>query len=457
MAVTLNAAVIALKVLVAMVLLAGAPLALNRRWRLFLAIPLSVFQGFVPWSRVAGVPIPLAYWGGLMLWPDLVVEFKRVVSWKPTAYLGAIALLYTVSLLWSPDPKLGLQPIGYFLQFLVIFAAVVIEGRRDPRTILRALAVTVAFGLIQAVAVVIFRVMPGLRYAYYLSSIARWFISPNVLDKLFTVGQNNVLDPAKSGGILVVDANDGSAYLGVLAFTALGLALHTRRRWLGIASAIMLGAIAFSGSKIGLILAVVLPVLALHIISLHYRQWRNRLRMIMVAVAVGGVLAWLAPKAIQLGEGSGYRALSAFLSKSDATLSVREKIWTYGLEAFRRHPLLGQGFGGWQQDFPHYAAKVGIDVGLPPHNTYIYLWSQGTLLAALCGIAFTVAVLRTGWRQVRDPRAQSIGLSLAMTMAFLWTFIHGMGNNSGLLGEVHMSPVLACLLALAYLQRDARA
>lgn len=452
----MSAAVIVLKVLVAIVLLAGAPLALTRRWRLFLAIPLSVFQVFMPWSRVAGVPIPLAYWGGLMLWPDLVVEFKHVVSWKPTAYLFGIVLLYMVSLLWSPDPKLGLQPIGYFLQFLVVFAAVAIEGRRDPRMMVRLLAVTVAFGLVQAIAVVVFRVMPGLRYAYYLSSIARWFISPNVLDKLFTVGQNNVLDPAKSGGIFVVDANDGSAYLGVLAFTALGLSLHSSRRWLSVVSAITLGAIVFSGSKIGLMLAVLLPVVALHLISLHYRQWRNRLRLSMAGIAIAGALAWVAPKAIQVEEGSGYRALSVFLSKSDATLSVRQKVWTYGFDAFRQHPLLGQGFGGWQQDFPHYAVKVGIDPGLPPHNTFIYLWSQGTLLAALCGLAFTVAVLRVGWRQMRDRRAESIGMSLAMSMAFLWTFIHGMGNNSGLIGEVHMSPVLASLLALAYLQRDAR-
>lgn len=449
----MSATIITLKVLIAIVLLASAPLALKRRWRLFLAIPLSVFQGFVPWIRVAGVPIPVAYWGGLMLWPDLVVQFKHVVSWKPTAYLFGIALLYTVSLLWSPDRKLGLQPIGYLLQFLVIFSAVVTEGRRDPRLILRLLAVTVVFGLLQAVAVVIFRLMPGLKFAYYLSPIARWFISPNVLDKLFTVGQNNVLDPAKSGGFAVVDANDGAAFIGILAFTALGLALHERKRWLGVASGVLLAAVVFTGSKAGLMIAIALPIIALHFISLHYRHWRNRLRMIMAGVVIAGALAWVAPKAIQAGESSDYRALSAFLSKSDATLSVREQIWTYGIEAFRRHPLLGQGFGGWQKDFPRYASKVGIDPGLPPHNTFMYLWSQGTLLAALCGLAFTFAILRLGWRQIRDPRIESVGLSLAMMMAFLWTIIHGLGNNSGLLGETHMSPVLASLLAFGYLQR----
>jgi O-antigen ligase len=451
----LNGADITLKVLVAIVLLASAPLALKRRWRLFLALPLSVFQGFVPWSEVAGVPIPLAFWGGLMLWPDLIWEFKNVVSWKLTACVVGIVVLYALSILGSPDRKLGLQPIGYFLQFLVIFSAVVAEGRHDQKIILRLLVVTVAFGLVQAVAVVAFRIMPGLKLGFYLSSVSRWFISPNSLDRLFTVAQNNVLDPAKSGGLIITDANDGSAILGVLAFIALGLALQLRKRWLGVACMVLLGAIVFTGSKAGVVTAVVLPVIALHMISLRYRAWRNRLRMTMIAIMVAGALVWLGPKAIEVGDSSSYRALSAFLSRSDATLSIREKIWSYGLQAFVQQPFLGQGFGGWQLGFTRYAYKVGLYADFPPHNTYIYLWSQGGLLAALLGLAFTFAVLRFGLRQMREPRSQAFGLNLAMTMAFLWTFVHGMGNNTGLLGEMHMSSVLASLLALGYVHRRA--
>jgi O-antigen ligase len=449
----MNAALITLKVLVAIVLLASAPLALSLRWRLFLAIPLSVFQGFVPWIEVGGVPIPIAFWGGLMVWPEFVREFKSVVAWKPTAYVIGIVILYIVSLLWSPNRKLGLQPIGYLCQFVVIFSAVLSEGRRDEKSVLRLLVVTVVFGLVQALAVVIFRIMPGIKLAYYLSAPARWIISPNVVDKLFSLQDTNILAPEKSGGLGLADANDGAAYLGILAFMAFGLALYLRKRWLGAASLGILGAVAFTGSKAALLAAVALPVIALHLIALRYRGWRNRLRMAMVAIMLAGTLAWLGPKAVQVNQ--NYRALSVFLTKSDATLSIREKIWTYGLQAFLHQPFLGQGFGGWQRDFPHYAHKVGIELDLPPHNTFIYLWSQGTLLAALLGIGFMYQVLRFGWRQMRDPRSEAFGLSLAMTMAILWTLINGMGNNSGLVGDVHMSPLLASLLALTYLHRRA--
>ncbi len=449
----MNGAVITLKVLVAIVLLASAPLALRRRWRLFLAIPLAVFQCYIPGMQVAGVPIPLAFWGGLMLWPEMVRESRQVVTWKPTACLLGIVVMYAVSLLWSPDRKMGLQPIGYCLQFLVIFAAVVTEGRRDEGLILRLLAATAGLALLEAALVIAGRLSPGLKLTFLLSPLARWVVSPNIIDNLFTGQYNGVLDPSKSGGVFV-NANVAATFLGIAACTALGLALHLRQRWLGVLGAVLLVAVVFAGSKAGVILAAAVPVLMLHAISLRYRPWRNRLRVAMIAIIVGGALGWFAPKAFRASEAGGLRELSAFLQRSGMTLSAREKIWEYGAQAFAEHPVKGQGFGGWQLEFPKYARKVGLSPDLPPQNTLIYLWSQGGLLAALLGIGFIYQVLLIGWRQLRDEHAPGFGLSLGMTAAFLWAFVRGMGSNYGLLGDIHMSPLLATLLALGYLHRQ---
>jgi O-antigen ligase len=447
---------LALKVVVAIVLLASTPLALKRRWRLFLAIPLSVVQGFVPWVQIAGVPVPIAFWGGLMLWPELVREFRNVVAWKPTAYICGIVILYIVSLLWSPDPKIGLQPIGYFLEFLVIFAAVVTEWRRDEKLVLRLLAVTVTLALLQASAVAAFYMMPGVKLAYLTSNISKWFISPNTIDHLFTTAQNNGVSPGKSGGLNDTNANAAATYLGVVAFIAIGLALQLRRRWLGLVGLMLLGAVAFTGSKAGLMLAVALPILALQAMSKRYRGLRNRLRIAMVGIAVVGGLAWLLPKAIQASESGSYRELAGFFQQSDMTLDLREKIWGYGAKAFAQQPFLGQGFGGWQAGFPRYARKVGIGLHFPPHNTIIYLWSQGGLLAALLGLAFIYRILRYGWQEMRNPLSPAFGLHLAMTLAFLWVFVQGMGENFGLIGGVHTSPLLAYILALSYVSRRSR-
>ena len=449
----MNATLILLKILVAATLLAGAPLALKRRWRLFLAVPLAVFQGFVPWSNIAGTPIPIAFWGGLLLWPELISEFRLVATWKPTACIIGIILLYSISLLWSPDRKLGLAPIGYFLEFLVIFSAVVTEGRRDEKSLFRLLFITVTLGIAQAITVVLFRVMPGLKFAFYLSSVAKWFISPNSLQHMFMSGQNNVLSPGKSGGMVGVDANFSATYLGILTFMAIGLALRYRSRWPALIGILLLAAVPFVGSKAGLILAAALPIFALQAISWQYRRWRNVSRVVMVAIIVAGTFAWFGPKAFEANKIGQYKALDSLLDRSEVTLSTREKIWEFAPRVFAQHPVLGQGFGGWQKAFIPYARQEGLPNDLPPHNTIIYLWSQGGLLAALLGLSFMQQVLKLGWREMHSGELPTFAFGFAMTFGFLWTFIQGMGENFGLIGDIHMSPLLACLLALGYLHR----
>lgn len=447
----MNGTVTTLKVLVAIVALASAPLALKRRWRLFLAIPVSVFQVYVPGLSIANVPIPVTFFGSLMLWPEFVREFKVLTSWKPTIALLSIIAMYTASLLWSPIPKLGLAPIGYTLQFLTIFSASLAEVRRDKKLIVQLLLVTVLFTLVQAFAVIAFRIMPGVKIEYLNSSLARWFISPKVVGHLFTTEANNVVDPTKSGGILAVNANIGAVFLGMTAFVAAGLAMYLRKRWIVLVALIFFISIAFAGSKAALMIEVALTIIALHIISLRFRGWRVRIRVTMLAVVLMAVSMWLLPKALTSSQSYEFKQLTAFASRSDATLSTREKIWDYGAQAFAEHPILGQGFGGWQDDFPRYARKVGLPPDYPPHNTIIYLWSQGTILAALLGLWYIYCVLKLAYRLSLYGARSELGLNLAMAMAFLWLFIQGMGENIGLIGVGE--PLLAGLLAIAYMNR----
>ena len=449
----MNTFSVALQVVLAVIIMTTIPLALKRRWRLFVALPLSVFQIFVPGIAIAGYAVPLSFWAGLTLWPDFVREFKRVVTWKPTAYIFGIVLLDFVSLLWSPTPKLALQPVGYSLMFLVIFSAIISEARRDNEVILRLLKITVLLALFQAASVVVFLVMPGLKLAFLISNLAKWFISPHVLSVLFTTGQNNVLNPDKSGGMIAVDANGVATYLGGLSFTALGLALYLRKRWLGVVGLALLLSVFFTGSKAGLLIAISLFLFALQTISTRYKRWRNRLRMAMVGIVLVGTVAWLGPKAIEATQVGQYRALASFVSRSNSTFASRVEIWAYTLQVFPQHPFRGQGFGGWQQGWPQYARTIGFGLNMAPQNTLIYLWSQSGLLAAVLAIAFIYEVMRIGWRQMHDPSLSVFILSLMITMTFLWDFVQGMGENFGLLGITSMTPLLASLLALAYLQR----
>lgn len=447
----MNAFLIALQVIIAVIAMATIPLALRRRWRLFIALPLAVFQLYLPGIEVAGFAISLAFWGGLTLWPDFVSEFGTLVTWKPTAYILGIIVLYVVSLLWSPDPKLGLQAIGYFIMFLMVFSAVVREARRDDRTVLRLLCITVVFALFQALSVVVFFLMPGVKLSILTSAPAKLFLSPNVLGTLITnFTHYNALNPGKSGGLITLASNDATPYLGALAFTALGLALHFRKRWLGAVGVLLFLAAPFTGSKAGLVIGIVSFLLALQLISMRYRGWRNRMRFAMILTVLVGAVAWLGPKAIQATESGDYKLLDSFMYRSNTTLTDREYIWAYTLHVFPQHPFRGLGFGGWELGFPKYARSVGLGSDLPPHNTIIRLWSEGGLLAALLGIAFIVRVLRLSWRQMRNASSSEFNFHLAIFMAFLWNFTQGMGENFGLLGIENCTPLLACLLALGY-------
>jgi len=180
-------------------------------------------------------------------------------------------------------------------------------------------------------------------------------------------------------------------------------------------------------------------------------RWKRRLQqlgLVMACFCAAATLLWLAG---MHSDETSSAAVRAFAEESDATLNVRQQIWTYAATAFFERPLLGQGFGGWQQGFEIYARNAGLQEGFPPHNTLIYLWSQGGALAAALGLLFMYSVLSFAKRQLHSNGiSPSVGIGLATSISFAWVFIHGLGENFGLLGDEHMTPVLAALLALAY-------
>ena len=96
--------------------------------------------------------------------------------------------------------------------------------------------------------------------AWFLrSSAADWLVGP-AADALFSGMRNNVLDPAKAGGLFVngnaASLLGGLSLLGFLVAHRLG---HGRRHLLG--AAVCLAGVVMTGSKTGLVLVVALPLL----------------------------------------------------------------------------------------------------------------------------------------------------------------------------------------------------
>lgn len=409
-----------------------------RRWRFGITLWSSVFQVFtVP---VMGIYPPLTLLTGLALWPELVRR-AEVLRWLPLRIFVLLLGVHGLSLAWSEDKVLGIRSIAYLAPFLTVFAATYWLAQRRAGWVRSAIAVFGLAALIEAALVVLFRLAPGVEDAFLHSSIARLFITPNLLEVLFDVSRNNIFGDNKSGG-LFTNANVASGFLGMGAFVCWGLYLAYHRRALRAIAALLWLAVFFTGSKAGLTLALLL-LFAGYLIWHGFTRPLTLTRMtalfgsLVVGVLVGGL-------------GVSQLTQSDFAQESGETLDVRGLIWTHALHEFLAHPLLGQGFGGWETSFTPYAAKLGIPENFPPHNTLIFLWSQSGILAALIGLVFMYAVVAFGLRTLRTKSPELQALGLGTTLAFLWTFIQGMGENWGIVGDLHMQPVLASALGLTY-------
>jgi O-antigen ligase len=283
--------------------------------------------------------------------------------------------------------------------------------------------------------------LPGLEHAFLLSPLARLLISPNTLDALFEGGRNNVLDPAKAGGVFV-NANIASTYLGMSAVAAWYVGRAHASKFLRAVAILDWIAVAFTGSKAGLVCALIVP-LAMMTLTVAQRRKAHPLSFVGVTLALACVaVAMLLPIVRQ--------ALEAYGSEANATLGTREQIWQFAWQMARQHPFTGLGFGGWEQRFQLPAMMQGFAVSIPPHNSLFILWLQSGVLGLAVGTAFVFAVFAAAWRVARTHSL----LAMATAGAFAWYLIQGMGENFGLVGEIHMTPLLGALLGYSCAQYD---
>lgn len=420
--------------------------AIPVKLRFSIALTLSVLQLYI--FPIGDFYVSMAFAASLSLWPEALREAKRLLNKK--IFIIAITLLAThaASILWSPDPRMGLRTIVYILPFFFIGCASYSIAIKDRVFIYKTLYATCLLMSIEAALVIIFRISPAIELSYLSSNLAGLFSGPNVIENLMSGAEaNNVFDPDKAGG-LFVNGNTASTYLGMGAFTAYMVSKVRNSKLLLLIATILWLAVFFTGSKSGAMLALGLPIIAFA--QTGYLQFNSdsKTAVMKISALLLPVIIFSTTQLISL-----FTADSSFATNSMDTASIRFEIWDYAASAFFSSPIIGQGFGGWQIGYSAYAASIGIPSSFPPHNTLIYLWSQSGLLAAILGIAFIYYVMRLSYQLMRSPKQESKLLGTALGLVSGWLFIHGMGENIGLFGEQHQQPLLATLIGLAYASR----
>jgi O-antigen ligase len=372
----------------------------------------------------------------LVLFYDVSRVLKTSLTMKTWA---ALVLVQAISLMWAVDIREGIREIVYSFSFFFVFAAAMQESRRDPRLVTLLIIAYSVLTLSQSALVIYFRLMPDVKIQYLQGHLAEIFTSPNTLIDLFGSERNNVLDEAKSGGF-EVNANTGAAWVGMVAMVTMGLAIGLRRRLLLFVSLFHLVAIFFSGSKAAALLACSLLVLMCLTVYGSRKLTPSRWAILISSVillTVAGSIAAAAGSTTDFGQAS-----------SD-TLDTRKLIWAHAAVEFLKHPILGQGFGGWSETFQAYAWRQKIADSYPPHDTLIRLWSQSGLLAALIGAAFMIAFSAEVLTLVRSRSRTAAWIGAGIWCGFLFVSIQGLGENWGLLGTLRMSPFIAACFALS--------
>jgi O-antigen ligase len=426
--------------LVVLALIAGLPVV-PRRWRIAAILPSSILQIYPPGLGLGDSPVSLVFVLSCSFWPDAIREARSIINFRPTLALLGLVLVTILSFSWSVDLHLALAALSNLLGFLIVYAGFTAQSRRGAEWIVRGTRLMALAALFLAFSVVAFRLLPLVKMGFLQSPLGSIFINANVLNELFLDGKNNVFDPLKSGGFGFVNANVASTELGMLAMMLFGVSRAYGDRLLLISSIVLIGVIPFTGSKAGIMLIGAMCGL----LYLLYLFRKGGVAQGFLAISGGLVILLLLGL---LGPIETRSSAAGFGSEVQGTTDTRFLIWEFAVSSLAKSPLLGQGFGGWQATFPAYARQVGLSPNFPPHNTFLYLWSQSGILAMLLGLCFAVAVLKRAFAQIRHVDDECRGLALALGMGFLWLTSQGLGENLGLLGETHMAPVLAAMMAL---------
>lgn len=409
---------------------------LSLKIRMFLVLIISVPQLYI---IPIGIDVSLAFVMPFLLLPELLNLLKVLFRKKIVLTIFGLILISTISLVWSDEKIMGLRDISYFFELILIIVGAYAITLKNDRALYGILNVMLFFILIEAITIVFFRFFPELKIAILLSPKMSVFLGQNTLQNLYEGSRNNFFDPLKSGGILFINANAAACYMGMSSFLAWGVYKINRSKFSLIASVGLWISVMFTDSKAGLILALFIPA----IIYIYSRKSSLKLGMLSV---MGIVICIAVVYTYTIGNSIN----NAFFSDSSTAADSRYDIWTFALSAFIKNPLLGQGFGGWEHEYMKYSSFF-----LPPHNSLIYLWSKSGVIASILGVIFIIQVLKLAFKSINLKEYYSYYAGLTLLMASMWLFLHGFGENFGLIGEPHQMVILSLLIGcnLAYVEK----
>lgn len=209
-----------------------------------------------------------------------------------------------------------------------------------------------------------------------------------------------------------VNQHHFAAFMEMTGGVTLGLLFGkklTRDRVVLYATAIIImgAAIAFTGSRGGMLsFGTVLCVVLLSRITVA-REDRNSGRWRSFTAAIGGVgiLAVIVGIVLFLGGNDPLLRGTGVVQNGIGDVSNgRFHFWSVAIKIFLEHPIFGSGFDTFQFAFTKFDTWSGFFRVEQAHNDYLQTLSDAGLVGLACVIAFIFLLFRQGLRIVRDSR-----------------------------------------------------
>lgn len=409
-------------------------------WRLTLATWSSVFQLYT--LPVLGFYPAFALLSTLSLGPKFLTQYKRVFTQTPLLILIALMGVQTISLIWSPNRTLGMATILYETPFLILYIISFSIALTDPSKLFNIVKVYAVLSLVPLLVMLACSVDHSFDPRFLKSFFAKLVINPKTLSWYFTQPGHDEW-PGKPNGFFT-NQNVGAGYLGICALLFWGAGIYYRRSWIKSIAVVhwLTLFLSFSVSAIGLAISVPLSLMLIYILTEKSITFSIKNSTLFKYFLVG-----CASLLLFIIETSDLFNLILYKFQS------RLVFWKTAIALLPNHLLLGLGFGGWDISYEQYRQSVPFNpllaANLPPHNTFIGLWSQSGIIAAILGLFFMISTLWLCWRTFKSFTTSHKKLfSLCVMGGFIWVFLQGMGENWGVIGEMHIQPILAILFGL---------
>ncbi|AIZ44876.1 hypothetical protein QR90_06795 [Deinococcus radiopugnans] len=325
--------------------------------------------------------------GLLYLAATLYLMRSQVITFPPAAkWLVLYVVWQAFTLIWAPDLGDGINDV--VITGMMVFAVILVS--------------TLAYGQTQRVVQVILG-MIGLELLFSGLQIVTGYRLP-------WLPVNELLSSTTPAGFF---GNPNNLAVGLVAFLPLGLL--ALRAWPAVAyTAAIVGVVALTGSRGGLLAAVLIVPLTLMVAG-RVALRRALLTVVLAAAALG--LSSAVFEEVATGAQQAVVAVQNYVTgenvEAGASLDVRRRLIENAWTAFQATNGLGIGAGGNTSVQKNAGAEVSV---ISLHNYWLEILVEDGVIGALLMTGALLTIVLTLWRRWRLQRDV---LALGTLMGFL--------------------------------------